>query len=280
MAFPSVVATIGCSCLTRLVTYAIIQNSIMCAHNILVLIIINIIAMQFQFYFGVGMKLSFKNKSRYAAVISIAGVDYIVSPRESKIIEHSVGCELEISVSLRGKTEFKGDLLYISLVSTYRYTQIGEYCEFTITREKIRFSPNAIYERMFLDADHASFESVSYAAKGVKSIDDLYRRYNTVKTLLFAPFDDLIGGTASLFFLGLCLSFAFGWRFALIYFPIAYLVTVAISFFTQNLVNSSVKRKFGFDEVRDFQEYLDPAYISAYYMMPNRKPFLGKIDRD
>ncbi|MBQ3017306.1 MAG: hypothetical protein IJD79_11040 [Clostridia bacterium] len=213
-------------------------------------------------------------------MISIAGVNYIVHPRKSKIIEHSTSRDLEISISVHNKTKFKNNLLYISLVSNYRYVWIGEYCEFTITREKLRFSSNAIYERMFLGSENACFAGVSYAAKGVKSIDDLYRSYNIVKALLFAPFDDLIGGTASLFFIGLCLSFAFGWRFALIYFPIAYLVTVAISFFTQNLVNSSVKRKFGFDEVRDFQEYLDPAYISAYYMMPNRKPFLGKIDRD
>lgn len=226
------------------------------------------------------MILRFRNKCKYSVEINILdGTKTEIAPHKSIEIENEGGT-MQISITLNKNNCIKNDLFHIVIVSNYVLSDISDFDEFVITREKIRFSYNAFYERLYLTSTGcAKCVSETNLAKNSSDVEKMFNKNYTMKTLLAAPFYHPKLTLASTF-VGCALTVVFSWKFALVYFPAVYFMTVLLTWLGKSVVEDCYKNRFGLDEKSDLNRYVDPNYISAYYNNPDRKPFLGRIDRE
>lgn len=225
------------------------------------------------------MIINFKNTSKKTVQLFIDEEEYEINPYKNKKISCTKNEKICFSICPIGKSTTKTDMHHILLKTDYSCFKLYDNKEFIITREKIRFSYNAFYERFFLNDNDGACLLNSISVKDDKQFRKSCQKRNKLK-FLYHPFEDFLGPQLLFWVGGMLLSFILGWKFAIIYFSCLLIFLFFIEFISKRLLKCFFKKICKYDEEKDFNDYLNPEYIWEYYSIPNREPFMGKIEYD
>lgn len=225
------------------------------------------------------MNIRFYNDCRYVAVISMdSGLPIEIQPYHSVSLEcnHSAIC---ITVKRNITSEVKQGKYMLAIDTQYRFADIQDQTVFRITREKIRVNLNVYFDRLFLVSDTATGVAQSYDVLGAEKIKKRFNWSQLFRFLIFGPLDETPGLLFVMLILGVFLSYHFGRKLALWYFPLAYLFVLAINWFVDKFCDWMFKKGFKAENERtEFHNCLTKEFLMKYYSDPNRTPFLDEIE--
>ena len=162
----------------------------------------------------------------------------------------------------------------------YHFSGVFDGAVFTIIREKIRFSLNATYDRLFLQAANVSYHSETHKVVSEEEIKKVFNK-SRLFDFIFDTFMASPGLIIILLLAGISLTFIWGWRIAVIYFPLAFLFIGALNWLTDKIGEMIGKKAFKMeDEKTDFYNYFENDFINNYYSDINRTPFMGNVETD
>ena len=225
------------------------------------------------------MKINFLNCCRYAVSVTI---DSDLSVEIQPYCTVSIPCEksdaLNISVKLNTNSQVAKGKYTLVLETKYIFTNISDNDTFSITREKIRVDSDVYYDRLFLSAKKATYFSESHSVSDNEKMKKAYNKSRLIKFLLISPIEEP-GMFIVLLILGIVLSCYWGWKLAVIYFPLAYIFILALQWFTASVFKQILNKGLKIDdETQMFFNYFENEHIMSYYFNPNRTPFLDDIE--
>ena len=239
------------------------------------------------------MTIHFNNKSSHTAVLTVDDDEQMflrpfetatVVRKDSDVIKTVVKCNGESAVSkekFNSKSIVKTTVYHLEIETEYFFSGISEGEIFTISHERIRFSRNAAYNRLFLFATNASYHSEAHKVISEKKIKKAFNKPRLMDIFIFDLLFASPGLSVVLLVVGISLTFIWGKRLAFVYFPIAYLFLVSFNWLIGRLVEVVFKRAFKVDdEKKEFYSYFGNEFIKNYYSNTERTPFVGEIEID
>lgn len=197
----------------------------------------------------------------------------------------AISCEnseiVEVSVRRNCESMKKSNMYHLIVETKFCLLNVLDGENFHITREKIRFSLNAFYDRLFLIPKNAIVLSENYKIVSEDKIKQVFNKSKKIHMFLTGPLSMLTSKYILILMAGIGLTFIWGWKFAAVFFPTAYLIVFMMSWLIDKFWSKAEKKFFKFeDEKEEFYSYFEDNYIRNYYSNINRKPYMGKIETD
>lgn len=225
------------------------------------------------------MYIVFINRSEQNLMYSIDDRElYILTPRGKTSVQCQDSGTMKLYVkhdyeSMVEQRRWRGDVYHLVIDSKYTFYNLTNGEEIQISSEKTLVRYNAYYERFFASGMEKTLISEHHSIAGEDKIINIYNKKKRSEVLwerwelVLSPilYTPIIFGFLVL--LGTVLSFEYGWKFALFYFPIIYLL-----FFLSSLFGEFLGRViFGKDDdTDDILKYLTNEFIKNYYSSSKR----------
>lgn len=227
------------------------------------------------------MRIYLTNSCKYNIILIIDDNQHILlQPFETKKIIYNGSVNIKFVIKRDCESIKKSSMYHLVVETEYLLSDIPEEATFTITREKIQFSLNAYYDRLFLLTPNAKYISETHK---IISEDKIKKAFNKSRFTDFA-FESIIlspGLIAILILIGILLTLIWGWKFAIVYFPLALLFVGILNWLTKKFWDVIGKKAFKMDDDKtEFYKYFSNDFISKYYSNISRVPFMGKVDID
>lgn len=226
------------------------------------------------------MTINFMNHSRQIVILQIndaspvflrPGIVEPVMCHDSAPINVSVKPTYESHI-VRHLTKSK--LYNLVIESDFILAGIADGETFHITQEKVQFHINAFYDRIFLVPTSVSLIEEHHK---VLAEEKIKRSFNTswlISLLFTGPLETLTGGIFLVLIVGIVLSIILGWKFAVVYFPSAYLLLVTLNWLIEVFWTKIGKKACnGKSEKQEFSVFFTSEFIKNYFANPNRRPF-------
>lgn len=173
---------------------------------------------------------------------------------------------------------------HMNIMTTYDLLEMENKMEFVVTREKMRFASEGYYDIFWMDEEDV--KPVKYEVVGVEQLRSQLVHEGILWKFL-EPLEDMIidmvfAPIRSILIAGLILVFL-GWKWLLGFFGVLYVI-----YFIGNCVGKGVAEKilslfgdrFKTESMEEqLKRWTNPDFMTAFYANPNRKPYLGKIER-
>lgn len=225
------------------------------------------------------MNITFKNQCNHFVVINIDDTEpMLLHPFETKTISRK-GCDIVKIRANRNSESRRSEYTFDLVVETeYIFSEVANNAVFTIIREKIRFSENATYDRIFVSSQNAQKETENYRILSEDEIKKAFKKEEHSLLFLDVILEPKL--TILLIVVGLAILLNFGWKIAVLYIPFAVvfllsyirLADKAAEVISVKAFNKLFKRNDK-TEKKEFYEYFENDYITAYYASPNRTPW-------
>ena len=227
------------------------------------------------------MVVYFTNRCRHIIILNVDdGELVLLQPFETKSITRNDSDVIKVLLKRDCESTKKSSIYHLVIETQYLFSNTFNGATFTITREKIRFSLNASYDRLFLCATNANYLSETHkilAEDKIKKAFAKSRRFEFV-------FDAVMASPVLVIVLllaGISLTFIWGWRIAIVYFPLAFLFIGALNWMIEKFWRVIGKKTFKIDDEKtEFYKYFESDFIKNYYADVNRTPFMGKVETD
>ncbi len=228
------------------------------------------------------MNIIFYNECKYVVLVSVnLEKPAAIQPYGTMSIECQSSENIDILVK-RDIISYARKRKYTFVIETrYRFANVNNNERFRIVRENIRAEYKIYLERLFLIADKAELISQSHNVLGKEEIERRYRRYRIRDLLLTDAFWNAPFLIIGLLLLGIVLTFVFGWKLALLYFPILYAAAVILAWLNSKLDVFIYKKVFKDEDETErnvLDRYLKSESIAKYYLDPERTPYNGEIE--
>lgn len=225
------------------------------------------------------MNINFLNCCRYAVSVAIgSGSPVEIQPHCTVSIPCEKSDTLNISVKLNTNSQVAKGKYTLVLETKYVFTNISDNDTFSITREKVRVGSDVYYDRLFLSAKKATYLSETHSVLDSEKMKKAYNKSRLIKFLLISPIEEP-GMFIVLLILGIVLSCYWGWKLAVIYFPLAYIFLLALQWLTASVFKQILNKGLKIDdETQMFFNCFENEHIMSYYFNPNRTPFLDDIE--
>ena len=226
------------------------------------------------------MKINFLNCCRYAVSVTIgSGLSVEIQPHSTVSIPCENSDMLNILVKLNTNSQVSKGNYTLVLETKYVFTNISDNDTFSITREKVRVGSDVYYDRLFLSAKKATYLSESHSVSDSEKMKKAYNKSRLIKFLLISPIEDMPSLFIVLLILGIVLSCYWGWKLAVIYFPLAYIFILALLCLTSSIFKQILNKGLKIDdETQMFFNCFENEHIMSYYFNPNRTPVLNEIE--
>lgn len=229
------------------------------------------------------MNIVLINRSEQNILYSINdGELYILSPLGKTTLQYQDSGTMKLTVkhdyeSMLETRKRRNDRYHLVIDSEYTFHNLTNGGEIQITSEKTLARYNAYYERLFVSGMENTLISEHHSIAGEEKIINIYnkkqksiaswKRWELVLgPLIYAPIS-----FGFFVLLGAVLSSEYGWKFALFYFPIVYLLFVLGDLFGDFIVWVISKD----DKSNDIPQYLTNEFIINYYSSSKRN-FAGR----
>lgn len=225
------------------------------------------------------MNIRLINQCRYRIVLCMDdGGPVFLQPFETRDITRSDSDVLRISAKRDWPSTLEASVYHLVVETDYHFSNVRDGATFTIIREKIRFALNASYDRVFLLPARAYLLSETYRIVGEEEMKKAFR-HSRRGDFIFESILNALGLLIVLGIAGLSLTLIWGWRIAVIYFPLAFLLIFALNLFASKFSNTVFRRLFQVkDEETEFERYFECDFIENYYSDPERTPFTGNVE--
>lgn len=231
------------------------------------------------------MTLYFTNYSSRVICLNINGGEwFFLQPRQTMPITQLD--ESTIKVVIKGdcesyvsKSVLKSKMYHLAIESEYILSNVNSGDMFSVTREKIQFSGNTFYDRLFLFAENITVISETNRVLGDEKIKRAFNKSWLIYVFLTGSLATLSGGFITLSFVGLVLLFFFGWKFFALYFVSLYVFLIAANWIIDKIWCAIGKKGFNMkDEKKEFYSYFEKEYITNYYSTSDRVPYMGDVE--
>ncbi len=227
------------------------------------------------------MRVEFFNSCSKDVSLIIGEQNIIIPSRHSISIKNESNANLNFTVRCNESSRFHKGKYIISTEAKYNVKTTDESAVFVITREQTRINLNVYFERLLVSTDNLECDLTSYSVPDEMAIKHVFNTKNTLRFLLIDPFEYLTGLLIILLITGIVLSSILGWKLAVVYFPIAYLLLLTINWLSEKICNIVFKRRFKMDtEKTEFYSFFENDYITKYYSDLCKEPFMGEIEVD
>lgn len=228
------------------------------------------------------MNIIFYNECKYVVFVGVnLEKPVAIQPYGTMSIECRDSENLDVLVK-RDIISYARKRKYTFVIETqYKFANVNNNERFRIVRENIRAEYKIYLERLFLIADKAELISQSYNVLGTEEIERRYRKYCIRDFLLTNAFWNAPFLITGLLLLGIVLTFVFGWKLALIYFPILYAVAVILAWLNSKIdvfIDKKIFKNEDDTERSVLDHYLKSENIAKYYLNPERTPYEGEIE--
>lgn len=231
------------------------------------------------------MTVHFTNHSSHIVILSIDdGEPIFLQPFKTIQVVRNKSDAIKVLVKRSGesfisKGIIKGTMYHLVIETEYHFFDVCDGEVFDITREKIRFSMNAFYDRMFLSATNASFVSETHKVLTEEKIKKAFNKSWLIELLLVGPLDKLTGVFILSLIVGIVLMFSWGWKVSIAFFTVAYLLLVIVNWLMDKFWGLIVKKAFKIeDKKKEFYDYFNNEFIKCYYADVERTPFIGNVE--
>lgn len=227
------------------------------------------------------MTVYFANRCRHIIILNID--DYYpvsLQPFETKPIYLKDSDTITVLVKRNCKSTKKSSIYHLVIETKYLFSSVSDGIVFSITREKIRFSPIASYDRLFLWSMNASCLSEFHK---VVTEEEIKKKFNRTRLndFIFDSFMSSPGLIVILLLVGISLTFIWGWHIAVIYFPLALVFIGSLNWLINKFWNTLGKVAFKMeDEKEAFYSYFNDEFIKSYYSNGARTPYMGNVEID
>lgn len=227
------------------------------------------------------MTVYFTNHCKRMIILNIDdGESIFLQPFETKSICRKDSDVIKILAKCDCESAKKSSIYHLVIETEYLFSGVSDGATVAITREKIRFSLRASYSRLFLRATNTNCLSETHR---VVAEDKIKKMFNKSLRNDFI-FDSLMASLKLILVLllvGISLTSIWGWRIAVIYFPLAALFVCTLNWLNNKLCRRIEKKAFKIeDEKTEFYNFFENDFIKNYYSDMNRTPFMGKIEDD
>ncbi len=218
--------------------------------------------------------INFINNYHDIVFVSVNNGGFVdIQPNSKLTVTCAERSEMQIVVKLCGDSHLpkKSKSYVLKLESSYLFCNVFDGEIFIINREKIRISSNAYYDRLFVNSANAIVKSHKNAVMQENEIKTHYRKCRLVDTFLIGPFFEQMILSFELVVLGIVLTIIGGWKIAIIYFPLLYIVL-----FLWNAISDMIENSIS--KTSDFNAFFDSEFIDNYYNNPQREAYMGDIE--
>lgn len=227
------------------------------------------------------MTVYFTNRCRHIIVLNIDdGEPVFLQPFETKSIARNNTDIIKVLAKRDCESIKKSSMYHLVIETEYLFSDVSDGATFMVTREKIQFSLKASYDRLFLCATNANYLSETHK---ILTEDKIKKAFNRSLIIDFI-FDTVILSPKLIIVLllaGISLTFIWGWRIAVLYFPLAFLFIGALNWLIDKFWRVIGKRAFKIeDEKTEFYKCFENDFIKNYYSDMNRTPFMGNVEID
>ena len=227
------------------------------------------------------MLVEFLNNCSQYVNININGKTMIVPPNTLIPMENIETPKLYFSIKCENSSRIYKGKYILNIETSYNLENLNEAITFTITREKTRVGSNVYFERLFVFANGKECIAESYNIPDETTIKKVFSKKRIVRFFLFDPLEYLTGLVVLLTFVGVLLTCILGWKCAVVYFPIAYLILLFINLCSEKFINTVFKKGFGAENVKtEFYSFFENGFVEKYYSDPNSEPFMGESETD
>lgn len=227
------------------------------------------------------MTVYFTNRCRHIIILNIDnGKPVFLQPFETKPIARNDSDVIKVLAKRDCESTKKSSMYHLVIETEYLFSGVSDGAAFTITREKIRFSLKASYDRLFLWATNANYLSETHK---ILAEDKIKKAFDKSRLVDFIFDTVILSPKLIIVFLlaGISLTFIWGWRIAVVYFPLAFLFIGALNWIIDKFWRVIGKKAFKMeDEKTEFYKYFGNDFIKSYYSDMNRTPFMGKVEID
>jgi len=228
------------------------------------------------------MTIHFSNRSGHIVILCVDDREpQILQPFSTISMVRNDSDSVKVSVrrdseSYVSKKAFWSAMYHLTLETEYIISGISEGEVFNITREKIQFSLNSFYDRLFLFSQNTLYYSETHKVVSEDRMKKAFNRYWRREQFYFEPFGPFHFITFPVFLIvGAFFTFVFGWIAAVVYFPTIYLTLLMI----KKVWDWVFKKGFNMDnEKKEFYSYFNNESILRYYADVNRTPFSGGVE--
>lgn len=229
------------------------------------------------------MNVPFFNHCRYAVLVRVGTAEPVRIPAHKMAWIECSGSTFDVSIRQATDSYFQKDCSsYVFILeSLYHCENVEENEILQITREKARVDVKVYFDRLFLTAKKASCRVQSYAVAGATAVKKRFQKSQRARFLFISPVETMPGLLVLLLVMGIILTFNFGWLFATVYFPCAYIVTLVLSWVIDQFCVSFLKFLCKTpSEKTEFYRCFQNEWIAAYYANPNRKAVMDEVEID
>ena len=216
------------------------------------------------------MNIFFNNHNRFPVIIQVNDLPFItLQPNETKSVEvDSNNLEIILKHSYESYVP-KGKTIY-NLVINSKYTISGfeENEVFHINREKIMFDLGVVYDKLFIASQNSTILSETHTVSSEEKMKKHFVRSKRLHRFIIAPIEESTGLTIFLLLVGVIISIFIGIKFALIYFPIAYIFILLFNWCIDKFMDSAFKLD---ESVEKFYSYFNSDFIKAFFANTDRK---------
>ena len=235
------------------------------------------------------MIINLVNNSSITTIVKIEDLpEKVIQPYESISIELGILDNFKLIIAHNYESSSKKNYNLV-LESKYRISEVIDGEVFYITREKINVSYLINYDRFFLASTKSRCTLENNNVIGEKNIKKEYTKdfwkENLIFELIFNVYPIII--FLVLCYYGISISKILGLVFALIYFPISYLLVVSFVWIIRYVVamifkplnDGKIENADIYLKKKYFYKYFEEDFIKNYYSLPLREPFIpGKIE--
>lgn len=227
------------------------------------------------------MRVEFINNCSRHISLTVEEKNIIISPSHSICVEGLSSTKFSFAIKCKEKSRCHKGNYIISIESSYDCYNSKERPTLVITREQTRIDLNVYFERLLVSSDTLESNLTSYTVPDEIAIKRLFNTNKLLRFLLIDPLEYSTGFVVILIVVGVVLSYIYGWKCAVLYFPISYLLLLTINWFSEKFCNVVFKKVFKLDtDKTQFYSFFENDYIARYYADLGREPFMGEIEVD
>lgn len=236
------------------------------------------------------MTITFTNRSRHVVLLRVDDGElivlqpYVPTPvvsKESVVVKAAVRRE---GSSYSKMWSFSEPSYHLLLETEYELSGVPDGERIDVTREKIRVSPDAAYDRLFLRPGTAVCLSKTHRVVGEEEIKRAFVRGHWVECLLLKPFlllfIESFPYTIPLVVGGIVAAIFWKWQYVAAIFLAIYLLVLGGNVL-EDAISSKLDRESSWKYAKEeFYQLFQPVFLQQYYANNDREPYSGKVETD
>lgn len=227
------------------------------------------------------MTVEFLNNCSQFVRVTVEGKRITIPPKHCVSIEGITKSNFTFTVQCETRSRFYKGKCVLNIETVYNCESINDDSTFVITREKSRIGSNVYFERLLVSLNHEECNLESCDIPDEIMIKRLFNKRKLFRFFFVDPLEYLCGLAVVLVIVGVILSYVFGWKCAVVYFPVSYLLLLTINWCIEKMCNVIFKKGFRMDDDKtEFYSFFENDFITNYYSNPNREPYMGEIEID